>query len=860
MSFPCKILRGALLAILAAGCSVVKDASQSASERDLQMRFSNVGKYTWLGLVLPDGGPTQGEDEVWLCGTEADTCTLRVREVLGEIELVAWSLGRQEYRTSVDLGANSDGVIDLSVEFKGGGSIIGKVNGWDGGTAGDALIEIRKHTEYPDTLPEAARRVSGRTGDAGEFLMAGFGPGRYSAMVTAPVHAPLAFDFEMGEAGIAVLDVELSSLEAASTLRGYVFDAGSLEAVGGFEVELADPLGKTVSLTHRFESADGVFEWPGLSRGNWDVSVSADGFSPFRVQGLELPPEGTAEERFGLEAGRRLQGQVVEVATGVGIPGASVSVLEPSYRLSMNDSGRVVLASTRTGDLGRFDIQGLPHSPVSVMAVAEGYIGTDQDILYEAGGEVEIGLSRGATLIGQVTGADRPGALVGADVTIWPSLNDGWQDTSTAIVDETGEFAFQGLAPGTYTAELNYSSGQTHRGFDIGPGDTRRTLQIDLPERQRMVAEVRGHVSGLVPGEVAKIELRPIGVARVDPRGYYEMDVPEILIRPRTHITLSTSRGRRLTKSLPLTDGDSRTVNFALNGTGRLRGRVTRRGTPVRGAVVEAHRRVEEGGHNDEWINSEPTSREGGYEVPGVSDGEYVLFVEGRQFRISVNGDTRFDADLCEDPVEVEDAYMVDGKPICDDLTISGRVDSVGRSLSHVSVVLLGEKLLPKFVTTDNRGVFEFAHLIPGEYRLSVHRTGFQPVGTRVLLSTDAADPDGKVEVTVPLTPGSESPFWVNPPGHPPGFIILEVKDDRGERLWFPLPLDGTGRGLLPLSLAGRDFFLKHPLYEPMRVRGWRGQDFDVTLSKCRQASAWHRCLGWPWQETYYAWPFFDAP
>ena len=67
MSFPCKILRGALLAILAAGCSVVKDASQSASERDLQMHFSNVGKYTWLGLVLPDGGPTQGEDEVWLC-------------------------------------------------------------------------------------------------------------------------------------------------------------------------------------------------------------------------------------------------------------------------------------------------------------------------------------------------------------------------------------------------------------------------------------------------------------------------------------------------------------------------------------------------------------------------------------------------------------------------------------------------------------------------------------------------------------------------------------------------------------------------------------------------------------------------
>ena len=49
-------------------------------------------------------------------------------------------------------------------------------------------------------------------------------------------------------------------------------------------------------------------------------------------------------------------------------------------------------------------------------------------------------------------------------------------------------------------------------------------------------------------------------------------------------VIVSTSHGRSITKTLKLKEGESKTVDFSLRGADRLRGRVTRNGTPAQGS------------------------------------------------------------------------------------------------------------------------------------------------------------------------------------------------------------------------------------------------------------------------------------
>ena len=850
------ILSPMLLAICAGACDYTIDTSKSPRERVLNIQFANSGEHTWLGLVPPDGGYTRGEDEVWLCSTEGDTCALRVREALGKIELVALSAGREMHRATIDLEAKVEKEMDLSINFRDGGSIAGRVVGVDGGTIAEARVDIRKHADYFDTLPEEARHLSARTGDAGEFGLAGFGAGSYSALVTAPDHVSLEFDFEMDGDGLVELDVELSSAREVSVLRGEVFDAGSLEAVEEFVVEISAPDGRSTPLTRRFTTADGVFEWSGLPQGRWNLAVNADGFGSFRASALELPPNGTVEARFGLRAGRLVRGQVVDVSTGVGIPSAKVTVAEPSLGLDRTNEGPRTLATTLTDEKGLFDVPGLPWSPVSVTAAAEAYVGSGTTILYELDGELEIALSAGATLLGRILDYERPGEIDGTQVSIWPSGIDSSLEKRTANVEEDGTFMFQGLAPGRYGVELTHASGQTLGGFDIAPGDRYRDFEIQLPGRHEAAARIRGRVFGLRPGEVAKIESKPeVYSARVGRGGDYEMELSSL--RAIWGVIVSTSHGRSITKTLKLKEGESKTVDFSLRGADRLRGRVTRNGTPAQGSVVRARRSYEDselnGEHQVEYLVSEPIGRDGRYEFTGVTVGDYILFIEGRRTRVSVKGDTRLDVNLCADSTEADEPYKEGGELICDDLSISGKVVSGGASLSHASVVLLGDKLAPKFVISDDRGAFHFVHLVPGEYRLAVHKAGYEPLGTRIELSADSGHRAGKTEVSVRLTPSGESPFWVTTPRPPPKFVIIELRDAHGERLWFPLPIDGSGRGLLPLSLAGRRFDLKHPAVEPVIVQNWQGQTLEVRFSECRDSPS--TCIGWTWQDGVY-WPY----
>ena len=97
--------------------------------------------------------------------------------------------------------------------------------------------------------------------------------------------------------------------------------------------------------------------------------------------------------------------------------------------------------------------------------------------------------------------------------------------------------------------------------------------------------------------------------------------------------------------------------------------------------VVRSLRAVS-GARESEFFRSERTGRLGRFEIAEVSNSEYLLIVDGRWFEALVHGDTRFDADLCEDPVKVDPAYVSDDEIVCNNLGVHPNVGSLRRCLT----------------------------------------------------------------------------------------------------------------------------------------------------------------------------------
>lgn len=666
----------------------------------------------------------------------------------------------------------------------------------------------------------------------------GCGPGRYSVSVDASGYLPLNLEFEIGEENVAEFVFELTEAGADSALSGAVFDAKSSEPVNSFRVELVST---QVRMTRQFDSKDGLFEWTGLGEGGYSVIVSAAGYAPFVVRDIPLLSKQTTTERFELETGVLLRGQVVDKAARLGVSGARVQVFEPLDLDEKRESGPHAIAVAFTNSLGEFEVGNLPSHQLLIEANADGYRRTGGVLFNGADEVVEIPLSKGVTMHFHVREPVPPGALHGASIEVFPQGRYSLGNLMQANPNQDGQFVVQGVPLGRYNYELAHAFGREVGSFDIEALDVDQFLTIELPDEREFAALVRGQVSGLLPGEVAEVQILPWGPSKVDSQGKYEARAYGIVFRPESDIRLATSRGRLQVQSIALAEGDAKTVNFSLGLENRVRGRVTRRGEPVPGIRVSGL------SHGDGRYSSSRTDENGEVSMSDLSEGSYTVFVQGRRTNIELPQDKKFEMDLCAPPAYANHPYLnSEGKLVCDDLAIAGRIEASGRPLAGVSVTLMGIKLPPKFTRTDSRGQFGFRDLLPDEYYVVAHLVGYQPTSARVDVAAKA-DSQGQTEnITVNMLPGESRLLRTRSFGPTPRTLIVEMRGRFGQRLWFPISIDGEGHGYLPLWLADKTFSLRHPSIEILTVSGWAGQELRVDFVACDR-HGWEGCLDWPW-------------
>jgi hypothetical protein len=301
------------------------------------------------------------------------------------------------------------------------------------------FLERNQEGRAPAT--DLERMVAATSGDEGRFRLEAVPAGTYElrGWKEGFVRGPVATPATVGQMDAVV------QLTPVGHLRGHCVD-GRGQPVTTFTLDF-----KT------FNSATGAFESEVSEDGPTTLRFGADGF---------VALEKTFDGRVGQEtdvgivtlvAGRRLEGEVVDEASGKPVVGATASwsISDAPWDFTREMRGGMV----RTDEKGRFEMSGLEPTAGNVRVQSVGHPQTEVPV---AQGQtfVRIVLAAGMTVTGRVIGA-KGVPLAGAQVT----ARDANDSESSAVSASDGSYALQGLAAGNYWVTAVASSANARGSF-----------------------------------------------------------------------------------------------------------------------------------------------------------------------------------------------------------------------------------------------------------------------------------------------------------------------------------------------------------------------------------------------------------
>ncbi|HSE62971.1 MAG TPA: carboxypeptidase regulatory-like domain-containing protein [Thermoanaerobaculia bacterium] len=590
-----------------------------------------------------------------------------------------------------------------------------------------------------------------RTDPEGKFRLEGFGAER-RVMLNVMAEGYSALQKQITPSPEEVVLV----LATSGTIRGRVEDAATNRPITDFTASYADARGQlagavrvVMGLGERekaFQSPDGSFELADVPPGKWGVRVSAPGYRPAEVSGIEIA-EGETKEGVvvALRKGAVISGRVLDARRGTGVANASVAWSEGSGAsgmgpgmavLSRLDAGGVTAATTDAD--GRFRFEGLPAGKITLSAEHPDFLEASKMVELDDEATVDLTLGLGGSISGTVVGKDGRTGIPGAEVFL-SEEGDDFRGDDSARADASGNFAFEHLKPGRYRVSARSSVGAT-AWKDVVLGESQQQDGVLL--EMATGATIRGTVSGLPAGKVGGIrvfastkDFSDSAVTGDDGRFAFR-DVPSGVLR----LTASTPfpAMRSTSKNVDVPEGATEVpAEIVFEGNSRLAGRVTRGDTPLTGAFVSA---TPDPPSATAGRASDQTDEDGRYSIEGLTDGNYQVRVSGQSssYRrdFTVSGDTNGDIAL----------------PM---LAISGIVTDAGSNEPIPGAFIQAETgqertgVPARYTQTDSRGFYSLDDLDSGSYQVTARKEGYQLKTLPVSVASAPA------ELNVSLTRGA---------------------------------------------------------------------------------------------------------
>ncbi len=615
-----------------------------------------------------------------------------------------------------------------------------------------------------------------QTGEDGSFAFGGVVPGEYeielwgyddgvfefaraSRTVRAPANATVREDFEgarLRGAGIA----------------GRVLVDGAPFA--GASVAISGPSGSLGATT----DGSGEYAFQDLLAGSYEVSVGvSDETVVFSEETVTVRAPGGATVRADFEGAALRTAAIAGVVSAEGAPieDVDVSISGPSGQLDAETDadGEYGFAELTPGsyrvEIGGFDADAVTFSQTSKTVLAD----QDETARADFGGT----LLRTARIEGAATADGEP--VIGATVSI-----TGDYMTAEARTNSNGDYAFDGVVPGDYEAELEYDA----ETFDFATS----ALAVSARSGRTATANFAGTrlrtaaIAGVVSAEGAPIE--GVDVSISGPSG--ELDAETDADGEYGFAELAPGSYRveiggfdadivsfsQTSKTVLADQDETARADFegALLRTARIEGAATADGEPVIGATVSI---------SGDYMTAEArTNSNGGYAFDGVVPGDYEAELE-------------YDAEIFDFATSALAVSARSGRTATANFAgtrlrsarISGTVTVQGVAYAGASVGLSGPSS-PLPATTNSSGEYAFQDLLAGSYEVSVDIAGVSfsssPRTVRATAGGARADFDGSY---ASLDPGDELELSV--PGA--ATILLEASAQT------------RGAGTMSFSLSG---------------------------------------------------------
>lgn len=535
-------------------------------------------------------------------------------------------------------------------------------------------------------------------------------------------------------------------LPAGGRISGHVVDKDSHQPVTSFQAGVTTSRSgggmmiMTPPMTRQFTSDDGSFTLENVPPGQTQLVVNAPGYTSGRLSGLTIE-DGKAlnDLEVALDTGVKLTGRV----TGPdGSPLSGVAIREddtPGARgrinLAMGDGGAL------TDPNGEYTIDSLEPGEKSFSFNRNGYLGDTKTVnLSSKETRLDVQLSSGQAAVGQVV-SDAGGPVADATVSA-QSAAEGFGQRNVHT-DASGNFQFDGLAPGhyTFTATKNGYAQGVIRDFDISSG---------APARIVMAAGgiITGHVTGLSGQDLSSATVMASGTngnasAPVDGSGNYRIDgapLGTVHISARTGQMFGGTAKSSAVKTIQVDAGASVTADLEFKSGTVITGHVTKGGQPLANANIFFFGR----GSGMTTRSSVPTDNSGAYSIDSLEDGAYTVQVSDMDLvspystTYTVSGSGTFDINIVGAVVRGR-VTNTDGEPVNEaQIQISGKgTDGMfaGRTAS-----------------TDSNGNYSFPSVAPGSYTASVQKSGYGNDPHDITVSTSDVQVDFKVAQSDGLT------------------------------------------------------------------------------------------------------------
>jgi len=520
------------------------------------------------------------------------------------------------------------------------------------------------------------------------------------------------------------------TMPRGGAISGRVIDEATHSPVTSFQIAAGNRTARAMPAP--FQADDGAFTVGDLAAGSTDLEVSAKGYAPAIVHGIEVE-EGktTSDVEVHLERGAVLKGRVTS-STGQPIEAASITLDRDFTRGAV---GPPIQPNRDVTDAnGNYSIDSVAPGTRRVTISKSGYIPAVKSVEAVSGKEVtlDVSLDRGRELHGRVIDESGEGVAL-ADVR--PET----QNTPAVRTEADGSFTLSGLRDAHLRVVARKNGYVEARAEDVDPGGPPITLTL------KRGGTITGRVSGVSEAELAIVVVNATGPSgntsgRVDGAGNFTISGVSDG-RFAIDAWLTTGEGRHTPrKTIDVMNGSAPPVDLSFAEGATIRGRVTVHGQPLAGAVIAftpAGSTMYGGGA------SAHVESDGSYVATNVPTGEATAFVSSSQYgavsseKVMVTNNMNYDVDVRASVVR---GHVVDAQtsaPIPDAQIVFQPAEAGAPSIGA------------RGTTTDFNGRFT-SDLVPErKWRLRVQREKYETGYAEI----DVAP--GMPEVEVRLTAGT---------------------------------------------------------------------------------------------------------